>query len=143
MILISAFLVFVIGFTILKQHNLDLDQRRKFIDSGLDSYTLTLQIIDFTFLTVSITLLLYLLNKQENFIDDKLAFKREKRTLIVILVLFDLTYVLLAIFDLCNNEWLGGSDSLGQMIRLLFSGLLFDFIPICLILFLHSRNNLR
>ena len=142
MILISAFLVFVIGVTILKQHNLDIDQRRKFIDSGLDAYTLTLQIIDFTFLTVSITLLLYLLNKQENFIDDKLAFKREKRTLIVILVLFDLTYVLLAIFDFGHN-WLSGSDSLGQMIFLLFSGLFFDFIPICLILFLHSRNNLR
>ena len=77
-VFITIFITSVIVLTIVANHHLDYDQKAKLIDFGLDQYTICLEAIDFVLLSASITVLMYLLNKQQQFQDDNRAFKREK-----------------------------------------------------------------
>lgn len=58
-----------------------------------------MQMIDFALMTATIVVLFLYLNRQKESSDDKEAFRKESRQLRIILIIFDATYVMRAIYD--------------------------------------------
>ena len=73
--------------------------------------------------------------------DDK-ALTHERRITFVILILFDLSYILRFIYDRLYDKlyWEQEEYLFGWIISGIVGGFFFDYIPISLILFIHSRN---
>ena len=74
--------------------------REAFCDAGMNYYVPTMQGIDFTFLTVTIVAVFHRLSIQESLADDIQAFKKERRTLVIILIIFDCSYILRSFYDI-------------------------------------------
>ena len=89
----------VATYFLIEQYNLNIEERHTFCDYGLEYYVLSMQIVDFTLLTTTIIVILYYLSEQEKFTDMIKEFKSERRTLFLILVIFDSTYIIRALFD--------------------------------------------
>ena len=68
----------------------------------------------------------------------KETFRKERRTLLTILVIFDLSYVLRALYDLLFAQY--ASMPFFLAVSALIIPELFDMIPICLILIYHTKN---
>lgn len=115
------------------------DARRMFINAALKYYVLAMQIVDFTLLTCSIVIIFIYLSRQEAASEDARAFRREKRTLLTILLIFDSTYILRAIYDVLyvkqENQY-----GMAWTIAEVMTGNIFDLVPICCILFIHTQN---
>mmetsp|Transcript_533 Transcript_533/g.845 ORF Transcript_533/g.845 Transcript_533/m.845 type:complete len:100 (+) Transcript_533:222-521(+) len=90
-------------------------------------------------LTGSLIALFRLLSKQSEQIRDESAFKNEKRTLMVILVFFDLTYFGRLYFDLWWSSNKGKFIMLAAVLAILCR-IVLDLLPVCLILYFHTRN---
>ena len=105
-----------------------------------DYGVLAFQITDFTLMTTSIGILFYLLFKQEKHMGAKEAFRKERALLLSILIVFDLSFVMRALFDDLMLEHLNNSGKIFlNTVLVTFTGL-FDFVPIGLILYLHGKN---
>ena len=68
----------------------------------------------------------------------KQAFMSEKRTLLTILIIFDLTYIVRAIWDNVFNGQI--EAAMARTITTILCGAVFDLMPTALILLLHSKN---
>lgn len=67
-------------------------------------YVLGLQIIELSFFTISIGILLHLLRKQKLLQgeESREVFNKERKTMLMILIIFDLSFVLRAAFDVID-----------------------------------------
>ena len=94
--------------------------------------------VDFTLLTLSLIAVFYYLSKQEKIADDIQAFKKEKCTLITILLIFDGSFIARVI---CNLLYSGALDLKSQDLYIFVIIPSFcDMFTICCILFFHMRN---
>ena len=63
--------------------------------------------------------------------------------IIVIFIIFDLSYILRFVYDRLFYKYLkhsGDINSMSWIISGILNAIVFDFIPIALILFIHTRN---
>ena len=78
----------------------DLTFRINFSNKALSWFVTTMFSVDFTLLTLSLIAVFYYLSKQEKLAEDIQAFKKEKCTLITILLIFDSSFIARVIFNL-------------------------------------------
>ena len=73
--------------------------------------------------------------------NSKETFRKERCLLLTILIVFDLSFVFRALYDdvLAENLRSTGKDY-ANTVLVTFTGTVFDFIPISLILYLHGQN---
>ena len=117
-------------------------KKRIEISENFNDYgVLIFQITDFTLLTTSIGVLFYLLAQQEKFMNSKETFRKERCLLLTILIVFDLSFVIRALYDdvLAEDLRSKGKD-FANTVLVTFTGTVCDFIPISLILYLHGQN---
>ena len=108
-------------------------------DWGLSKYVIGQLIVDFCLLTSSIMILFYLLGKQQETLENNSSlFRRERAIIALILIIFDLSFILRAIFD--SFLVTKAVDKFFLSVINIFSALIFDILPICLILFFHTQN---
>lgn len=139
---IFSFMIISFGMILGASISYDLEGKQHFIEVALDYYTPTLQITDFTLLTLSICFLVCLLRQMSAFEEQKGTFVREICTLIIILIIFDISYILRLCFDLCLSHLAAGGEEPGITFFLItmFIPIIFDIFPVSLILYIHSRN---
>ena len=117
------------------------EERQDFSKQFNDYGVLVFQITDFTLLTSSIGILFYLLAKQEKHMDSKETFRKERCLLLTILIVFNFSFVMRALYDdLLAEDLKEAGDDFANAVMLTFTGTVFDFIPISLILYLHGKN---
>ena len=99
-----------------------------------------MQMIDFALMTATIVVLFHYLNKQKESSDDREAFGKESRQLRIILIIFDATYVMRAIYDFCYKDFsdVASEACVGCVTMIVFY--IFDALPVCCILYYHARN---
>ena len=117
------------------------EERHEFSMQFNNYGVLTFQIIDFTLLSTSTGILFYLLTKQEKYMDSKETFRKERCLLLTILIVFNLSFVMRALYDdLIAIDLKDAGDDFANAVMLTFTGTVFDFVPISLILYLHGKN---
>ena len=100
-----------------------------------------MQVTDFVLLTSSIIVILYFLSKQELETEDMAVFKREKCTLLTILIIFDISFVLRFVTDIFTSHASRNFEyDMLPTINAIVTPQVCDLIPICCILYIHSRN---
>lgn len=73
--------------------------------------------------------------------DSKETFRKERCLLLTILIVFNLSFVMRALYDdLIAIDLKDAGDDFANAVILTFTGTVFDFIPISLILYLHGKN---
>ena len=96
------------------------------------------QITDFVCLTLSISILIYLLHRAKKYEENRQTFRREKTALFIILISFDLSFIL----RFCSDRYLNKVEQhyMANVIFIILSGPIFDILPVSLILLIHSSN---
>jgi len=135
----TVFVLAAFSAFIAKDRRLGGDAREAFIDKYLVSYILSLQLIDFTLLSVSIRILFYYLSKYKQVADDKQAFNKERCTLLTILIIFDFSFVVRAAWDIAYAAFLD-TDNCSNMILTMNVAVLCDLVPTCCVLYFHATN---
>ena len=110
---------------------------------GFEYYVPAMQATDFALLTSSICAIFHYVNKTEETAEDKQLFKREKCTMLTILVIFDSSFVLRLITNLVIAQFAKdyeGEYKMGLCILSLILPQLWDVVPICCVLFIHMQN---
>ena len=138
MVSLTVFFIAITTFLTYEGQTLDIDDRKWFIHRSLN-YVKAAQCIDFALLTISISVLQYFLGKQGRIQGQSDAFQSERCYLITILIVFDLTFIGRFIF--AYYYWDMDFKKVYTVMMSILSGLVFDVIPICLILLIHSRNH--
>ena len=82
----------ILCYSIVQDARLDAERRDYLMDNGARILVIGLQITDFVLLTVSIVVLVILLRKFAKFESQGKTFKKEVRTLIAFLIIFDISY---------------------------------------------------
>lgn len=140
----SIILCFVIALgtiMLIKDMQTDSVERMQFGASSGKIFVYTMSAIDFAFLTSSISLLIYLLRKAAVTMEEqKQQFRQETLTLMTILIIFDLSFILRLITDIAMSSHHLEKLTVGLLVWLVFTGLIFDIIPVGLILLIHSRT---
>ena len=91
----------------------------------------------FSLLTISTAYLLYWLRLQAKFTRGLATFNKEMVTVAIILIVFDLTYLLRAGWD----HWGFEAESLFVIFSVtILLGVIFDIIPLSLIFYFHYKN---
>ena len=90
-------------------------------------------------LTASISFLVYLIHKQSKLEEQKHEFKQETCRLFLILFTFDLTYLARLVFDKLIIKYFQTENLALTLVRI-WIGLVFDILPVALILYIHSQN---
>ena len=91
---LTAFVIFITATSTLSD-----EARKSFCETGNEVYVLVLQITAFLTLSASIVVIFINLSKLKDHTVDKQAFKEERCQLGTILIIFDSSYVVRAIFD--------------------------------------------
>ena len=110
-------------------------------NSEIISFIQWSQILEFLMLTTSICCLMLLLSKFNIHEIEKEAFNNEKRVLFFILILFDISFIARVFYDIYHVK---NSSEEDETMTYAITGIticpFLDYIPICLILFIHLRN---
>ena len=137
----------VICSIIMYREPLTLQQRENITRKDANVYVPALQLLSFTLLTTSISVLLYLLCKQQRFFNRMSGLagyqadqmRKEFRTLIIVLVVFDTSYLLRAVYDRWIIDYTKDDPNIFFPISITIS-VFFDLIPLLLVLSYHRRN---
>mmetsp|Transcript_35971 Transcript_35971/g.47332 ORF Transcript_35971/g.47332 Transcript_35971/m.47332 type:complete len:118 (-) Transcript_35971:523-876(-) len=78
------------------------------------------------------------MKKQKELTGDTSVFRQERRTFFLVLWLFDISYLLRAIYS--QVFFFDQIENFTVVVLDLFVGILFDLIPLSMILYIHRRN---
>ena len=131
---------------IVKQIQLKPFQVAKLITEMFLNYVLALQITILTLMTCSITYLFIVLRKQQKSMKlqtgQRDQFRREKCILLVVLIIFDLSYALRAFYESTVEQHFLDHRYIYSVCNITVDALP-DLVPILLILILHHTNFTR
>jgi len=116
----------------------DKSRRANFEKKGLQIYGVVLQAVASVLLTTSIVVLESYMKKQKELTGDTSVFRQERRTFFLVLWLFDISYLLRAIYS--QVFFFDQIENFTALVLDLFIGILFDLIPLSMILYIHRRN---
>ena len=90
-------------------------------------------------MTASIVFLIKLLRRQAKYEEQKEVFRSETRFLMAILIIFDISFLLRLITDITLMRPYQ-TYNLPEALLIVTTPLMFDILPVCLILQIHSCN---
>ena len=117
----------------------DYDERYDYIVHMIKVYVPVLQIVSFVLLTATILFIFYYLTQQEQGAEDKNMFRKESCQLCAILIIFDFSYAVRAVWDAIAPDILSHGVGI-VLLQFTISFPVCDYLPIMCILFFHTRN---
>ena len=132
------FVAFLTVFTIFMKtwhwHN-----RLLFVQDFLEYVGPVMELIDLVLLSTSIIVLYRHASRQEQFAQDVEVFRREKCQLLTTIAIFDVSFLLRTLYGIWFSIFAYGMHT-GELIIAILVPACIDIIPICCILYFHTRN---
>lgn len=93
-------------------------------------------------LTTSLAVLFYQLHKLKPLLNEQAQiFRKERCQVLTMLCIFDLSCVLRGLFDRSISQQIkNGHYSFGLLLAIIYSAVILDLLPICMVLLYHSKN---
>ena len=141
LILVPSNVIFLTGYLLFGYENLDRVGRNETLNRWNQIVAYFLYLL-FVLLLVCVIRLIQLLKQMRDFLfssqmEQRDFFNREIRTLWIILVAFNITYLIRGLWDQLTSQYLRNYT---LMVFNIILGLIFDCFPVTLLLYFHYRN---